>query len=204
VGNSLAVFSGHADWLGETLFRAPTGASLLTGSVTRHNMFNEVVGTTGADKLYAVEGIDNILFGGGGADKLFANDGKDILHGDESTSGAEADCRDTFVFKSLEVLDKSIKKTDVIADFDELDRIDLSGLTGPKLDFIGKAKFSDDAGGEVRFKAFKEEGYAALQIRVVDPKVWDAVINTQVKILAEAPAMAMGTIYQTLAGSLIL
>lgn len=34
---------------------------------------------------------------------------------------------------------------------------------------------------------------------VVDPQITDAVTQANVKVLADAPAMAMGTIYQTLA-----
>lgn len=35
----------------------------------------------------------------------------------------------------------------------------------------------------------------------VDPQITDAVTQTNVKVMAEAPAMAMGTVYQSLAHS---
>jgi hypothetical protein len=141
-------------------------------------ILNEIVGTTGNDKLKAVKGIDNILFGAEGADKLFANTGKDIMYGDESepesgagTTGrsidevsAAGDFKDTFIFKSLKVLSKSIGKTDVIADFDKKDVIDFSKLTGPKLKFIGKDKFSDNGDGEVRYKQVKNKDFTAVYV----------------------------------------
>ncbi|MDF3026619.1 MAG: antirepresssor protein RebB [Fluviicola sp.] len=37
---------------------------------------------------------------------------------------------------------------------------------------------------------------------IVNPQITDAVTQTNVKVLAEAPAMAMGTLYQTMAHSL--
>jgi Killing trait len=38
----------------------------------------------------------------------------------------------------------------------------------------------------------------------VDPQVTDAVTQTSVKVLAEAPAMALGSLYQTLANSIAM
>src|SRR5690606_27705432 len=99
-------------------------------------ILNEVAGTDGKDKLKAVPDIDNVVVGGLGPDKLFANTGFDILYGDEEDDGsdisavaasaisASADSKDKFVFKSADHLKKSIKKTDVIADFDKKDVID--------------------------------------------------------------------------------
>jgi hypothetical protein len=142
-------------------------------------ILNEIAGTTGNDKLKAVKGIDNILFGDEGADKLLANTGKDILYGDESepesgtgTTGkiaddeisATGDFKDKFVFKSLKVLEKSIKKTDVIADFDSKDVINISKIAGPKFDFIGKGKFSDNGDPEVKYKLFKSKDYTAVYV----------------------------------------
>ncbi len=142
-------------------------------------ILNEIAGTTSHDKLKAVKGIDNILFGDAGADKLFANTGKDFLYGDDSepesgtgtTSkavGAEiaasVDFKDTFVFKSLKVLNKSVNKTDVIADWDKKDVIDISKIAGPKFDFIGKGKFSDHGDPEVNYKQFKSKDYTAVYI----------------------------------------
>ena len=38
----------------------------------------------------------------------------------------------------------------------------------------------------------------------VDPQVTDAVTETSVQVLASAPAMALGSLYQTLANSLAM
>jgi len=140
-------------------------------------ILNEVAGTEGADKLKAVKGIDNVVIGGLGKDKLFANNGFDILYGDEEDDGnsevasvassevaATLDFKDTFFFKKVKFLEKKIKKTDVIADFDKSDKINLSKLTGPKLDFIGKSKFSDDGDGEVRYKQYKKKDFTAIYV----------------------------------------
>lgn len=37
---------------------------------------------------------------------------------------------------------------------------------------------------------------------IVNPQITDAVTQSNVKVMAEAPAMAMGTLYQTMAHSL--
>lgn len=139
-------------------------------------ILNEVLGTDANDKLKAIKGIDNILIGGLGKDKLAANSGFDILYGDidptQGETGKSGDAaaasagifKDTFIFKSVKHLKKGIKKTDVIADFDKKDVIDFSKMTKSKLDFIGKAKFSKDGDGEVRYKAFKKADYTAVYV----------------------------------------
>ena len=201
--DAVADSGDNARWLSQWLLRTPE-LPLLTGSPMGRSGFNMVAGTDGADRLYAEHGKDNVLYGGEGRDTLFAGTGRDILYGDGPRSSAATEHRDTFVFESVDVLHKTMKKTDVIVDFDRLDRIDLSGLTGPKLEFIGKARFSDDGDGEVRFKAVKDKGYAVLQIKYVNPDIIDPVTQVNVKVLAEAPAMSMGNLYQTIAHSLIL
>ena len=140
-------------------------------------ILNEVAGTDGKDKLKAVPDIDNIVVGGLGPDKLFANTGFDILYGDQEDGGGDVSAisaspvaapaifKDKFVFKSVYFLEKRLKKTDVIADFDKKDVIDFSKLTGPKLDFIGKSKFSGDD-GEVRYEQSKKKGYTAVYVDI--------------------------------------
>lgn len=142
-------------------------------------ILNEVAGTDGKDKLKALPDIDNVVVGGLGPDKLFANTGFDILYGDEEDEGGDAtskvaastvalseNFKDTFVFKSAKTLQKKIDKTDVIADFEGRDVIDFSKMTGPKLDFIGKGKFSGDGDGEVSFKQFKADGFTAVYVDI--------------------------------------
>jgi hypothetical protein len=162
---------------GDTIYDSGIFISNLRGSTQDlEGILNEIAGTTGNDALKAVKGIDNILFGDQGDDKLFANNGHDIFYGDEPESGtgttgravgevaALLDFKDTFFFKSDKFLEKSISKTDVIADFDDLDKINLSKLTGPELDFIGRSNFSDNGDGEVRYKQFKSDGYTAVYV----------------------------------------
>lgn len=163
---------------GDSIYDSGIFIANLRGSTSDlEGILNEVAGTTGDDKLKAIKGIDNILYGDQGDDKLFANNGHDIFYGDEPESGtgttgrsvnpevgALLDFKDTFFFKSLNFLEKSISKTDVVADFDDLDKINLSNLTGPKLDFIGKSGFSDNGDGEVRYKLFKSDGYTAVYV----------------------------------------
>jgi hypothetical protein len=165
---------------------ADTGDSILDSGIFVSNLrgstqdlegiLNEIAGTTGNASLKAVKGLDNILFGDQGDDKLFSNNGKDIFYGDEPESGAGTtgravgevaavlDFKDTFFFKSEKFLEKAIGKTDVIADFDKLDKINLANLTGPKLDFIGKDGFNDHGDGEVRYKQFKSKDYTAVYV----------------------------------------
>jgi len=153
-------------------------------------ILNEIIGTIGNDKLKAIPDIDNVVIGGLGKDKLFANTGFDILYGDEEDSGtdgtgksldeisATGDIKDVFVFKSVKMLEKSISKTDVIADFDSKDKIDISKMTGPKFEFIGKSKFSGD-GPEVAYKAFKSKDYTAVYI----DKNGDGKADATIKLL---------------------
>jgi Killing trait len=39
---------------------------------------------------------------------------------------------------------------------------------------------------------------------VVNPQITDAITQTNVKVLAEAPAMAMGSLYQTIGNSVAM
>ncbi len=187
--------TGIVDWFGRTRERDPSAADEAT---ERGPTLSRVIGTSGADTLRAIDGKDNVIHGRGGADKLIAGTGRDVLYGDQP-GAAKRDFGDTFVFKSLDVLAKNIKKTDVIADFDRLDRIDLSKVAS-SLDFIGRAKFSGDGDGEVRLKAYKKDGFMAVLVDVDG----NGIVDARVKVVAEAPAMPMGMVYQMLRDGLIL
>lgn len=153
-------------------------ANLRGSTKDLEGILNEVAGTDGGDKLKAIADIDNVVIGGLGPDKLFANTGFDILYGDDEDDGsgvsavaasavsATEEFKDKFVFKSKKFLDKKIDKTDVVADFDQKDVIDFSKLSGPKLDFIGKGKFSGDGDGEVSYKQVKSAGFTAVYVDI--------------------------------------
>ncbi len=167
-------------------------ANIRSSNKDLEGILNEIAGTAGKDNLKAVKGIDNVLFGGGGKDKLQANTGFDILYGDESAEGSSSASmaskgaalktainKDKFIFKSKKMLDKSIDKTDIIADFDKKDVIDFSKMIKPKFDFIGKSKFSKDGDGEVRYKQVKSEGYTAVYVDTNG----DGKVDASLKIL---------------------
>ena len=157
-------------------------------------IFNEVTGTELKDVLKALPGVDNYVVGGLGPDKLIANTGHDILWGDldideasavtkvaagDIAAGLSDSFKDTFVFNKLAFLEKSISKTDVIADWDKKDKIDLSKMDKGKFDFIGTHKFSGDGDPEVRFKKFKSKDYTAVYI----DKDGDGKTDATIKLL---------------------
>lgn len=45
---------------------------------------------------------------------------------------------------------------------------------------------------------------ATEQATTVNPQITDAITQTNVKVLAEAPAMAMGSLYQTIGNSVAM
>lgn len=92
---------------------------------------------------------------------------------------ATKDFKDTFLFQALEFLEKAIVDTDVIADFDKKDVIDIGKIAKAKFDFIGKAKFSKDGDPEVRYKTFKKDDYTAVYI----DKNGDGKVDASIKLL---------------------
>jgi hypothetical protein len=200
ISNKLTVIAKVKEGLNDIKIAvADTGDNILDSAIFVANIrgstsdlegiLNEIAGTTGNDKLKAVKGIDNILFGDDGSDKLFANNGKDIMYGDDPNAetndvkvagadvAASLDFKDTFFFKALGSLEKNIGKTDVIADFDKLDKINLAKLTGPKLKFIGKDKFSDNGDGEVRYKPVKSKDFTTVYVDVNGDGKTDATLK---------------------------
>ncbi len=162
---------------GDSIYDSGIFVSNLRGSdKDLGGILNEIAGTDGNDKLKAEPGIDNVIIGGLGKDKLFANTGFDVLYGDQEDqsqplkfskaigeTALNTDLfKDTFVFKSVKFLEKSVKKTDVIADFDKKDVIDISKITGPKFHFLGKDHFHGDGDAEVYYKASKHKGFTTV------------------------------------------
>jgi Ca2+-binding RTX toxin-like protein len=93
---------------------------------------DRIVGSAGNDRLVGGDGADS-LSGGGGDDRLFGGDGRDTLTGGKGA--------DVFVFAPGSTAGRA---PDQIGDFRPgQDRIDLSGLTGEKLTFIGTDEFDD-------------------------------------------------------------
>jgi Ca2+-binding RTX toxin-like protein len=108
----------------------------------------KLVGSAYGDTLTGSDGND-ILLGGSGADTLSGGKGIDRLDG-----GADAD---RFVFRTGDT-GPDASRADVIAGFETIDRIDLSGIDADHdtagnqaFTFIGKAAFSGVA-GELRFQ----------------------------------------------------
>ena len=117
-----------------------------------------LVGSKGDNKLWGMGGNDDI-WGMKGDDKLYGGDGKDFLYGgngrDELTGGKGPDHlwggngNDTFIFAAANEMGKG-NKADVIEDFENGDKIDLSGVAN--FDFIGDSSFSASGSAELRFK----------------------------------------------------
>ncbi|HTV70549.1 MAG TPA: calcium-binding protein [Rhizobiaceae bacterium] len=115
----------------------------VTGSTARVLKFN---GLGGNDKITGGAGVDTIL-GGIGNDTILGNNGNDILQGDggkDTMTGGVGN--DTFKFMLKTDSVASHANADVIMDFDDPgkgnDKIDLAGIYGPKLAFIGAAAFT--------------------------------------------------------------
>jgi hypothetical protein len=147
-------------------------ANIRGSSLDVSGLLNEIAGTDGKDKLKADAGIDNVVIGGLGTDKLIANTGFDVLFGDleeedvpiQSTTldAAPTDAKDIFVFKAVDALAVRVDATDVVADFDDLDRIDISRILKKTFDYVGKEVFSADGDPEVRYKLFKKKDYTGV------------------------------------------
>lgn len=116
-----------------------------------------LIGDGGANVLAGLSGND-ILEGGNGADMLAGGDGNDVLSGDAGadllTGGAG---KDVFLFSSTS--DSFKRAQDIIADFSRGDDVinvrridaDEDARRDQSFDFIGKQKFSREA-GELRYE----------------------------------------------------
>jgi Ca2+-binding RTX toxin-like protein len=113
----------------------------VTGTTARVLKFD---GKGGNDIIKGGAGVDTIL-GGVGNDTILGNNGNDILQGDtgkDTMTGGLGN--DTFKFTLKTHSAASHTLADVIMDFDDKgnDKIDLAGIYGPKLSYIGAAAFT--------------------------------------------------------------
>jgi Ca2+-binding RTX toxin-like protein len=106
---------------------------------TGNSLANVMAGNDGANILDGKAGND-VIVGAAGADILIGDAGRDILSG-----GLHND-----IFRYLKTSHSAGNLADVITDFDQAgnDRIDLSALIGPTLQYIHNAKFTK--AGQVR------------------------------------------------------
>ena len=110
---------------------------------------NKLWGMDGNDDIWGMKGHDR-LFGGNGNDRLYGGNGQDQLTGGRGTDHLwGGNHSDHFIFADADEMAKGSKR-DVIEDFEQGDRIDLSGVAS--FDFIGGADFSAGGGAELRFK----------------------------------------------------
>ena len=122
---------------------------------------DDVVGFKGNDQLFGGEGED-YLSGGNGKDELTGGDGEDHLEGGGGN--------DLFIFADVSEMDKG-SKADVIEDFDDGDKIDLSGAGS--FTYIDDQNFGNVA-GELRFEDgllqgdVDGDGNADFEIKVKD------------------------------------
>jgi Ca2+-binding RTX toxin-like protein len=123
-----------------------SGFENLSGS--RYN--DRLIGDGGVNIIRAGAGSD-IVAGGAGNDQLFGEGGVDYLDGGAGQDMLNGGTRgDLFIVSAA--TDSAVGFGDIIADFHhaEKDRIDLSGLYGGTLSFIGTGAFSHHA-GELRY-----------------------------------------------------
>jgi len=122
---------------------------------------DDVVGFKGDDQLFGGEGED-FLSGGNGKDELTGGQGEDHLEGNGGN--------DLFIFASVDEMDKG-GNADVIEDFEDGDKIDLSGAGS--FTYINDNNFSNVA-GELRFEDgllqgdVDGDGNADFEIKVKD------------------------------------
>lgn len=122
---------------------------------------DDVVGFKGNDQLFGGEGED-YLSGGNGKDELTGGNGEDHLEGGGGN--------DLFIFADVSEMDKG-SKADVIEDFDDGDKIDLSGAGS--FTYIDDQNFGNVA-GELRFEDgllqgdVDGDGNADFEIKVKD------------------------------------
>jgi len=139
-----------------------------------------ILGSKGNNKLWGMDGQDDLV-GFKGNDKLFGGNGKDDLEGgngaDELTGGSGVDQlwggagNDHFIFANVNETGVGSGNRDIIEDFQNGDKIDLSAAG--TFTFIGSAGFSNTA-GELRFENnvisgdVDGDGTADFQIQVKD------------------------------------
>ncbi len=146
---------------GDDLLVGGAGDDLLNGSIGN----DVLIGGRGEDHMQGAAG-DDLLYGGIGSDLMWGNDGNDVLRGgegDDVLNGGRGQDKlfggagnDTFVF---EALDHSLKAAkDKIKDFEiGHDKIDLSAMSNMDWSWIGRGKFSGEA-GDLRFHKSKLKG----------------------------------------------
>jgi Ca2+-binding RTX toxin-like protein len=105
------------------------------GGITRLRNIEDVIGTIRGD-LISGSSSDNAITGGLGADRMTGRGGDD-----------------TFIFRTAAEIGLSGDTRDTISDFSDGDILDFSGLADEilkdTLDFVGRARFSGEA-GEIR------------------------------------------------------
>jgi serralysin len=108
---------------------------------------NKLWGMDGSDDIYGMKGTDK-LFGGGGADYIYGGNGEDELTGGKGADHLWGDAGDDhFIFAALNEMGKG-NKADVIEDFEDGDKIDLSAAGS--FTYIHGQAFGNVA-GELRF-----------------------------------------------------
>ncbi|MGV3550232.1 calcium-binding protein [Rhizobium sp.] len=109
---------------------------------------NKLWGLGGNDDIYGMKGNDK-LYGGNGNDYLYGGNGNDELNGGKGTDYLEGGAgKDTFIFSAVDEMGKG-NKADVIADFEDGDKIDLSAAGS--FTYIKGQAFNNVA-GELRFE----------------------------------------------------
>jgi Ca2+-binding RTX toxin-like protein len=138
-----------------------------------------ILGSKADNKLWGMDGKDDVvgfkgddqLFGGAGEDYLSGGNGEDELTGGTGTDHLEGGGgNDRFIFADVNEMDKG-GNADIIEDFENGDRIDLSGAGS--FTFINDSAFGNVA-GEIRFEDgvlqgdVDGDGNADFEIKVKD------------------------------------
>jgi Ca2+-binding RTX toxin-like protein len=139
---------------------------------TGNGLTNQIITNGGRDVIHAganadivwAGGGDDLIYGDDGTDKLFGQDGDDTIHGgvgsDLIQGGRGADIlygeTSKDIFSYLATYESTLASSDVIADFDVTDVIDLSAIDADEtlagnqaFSFIGEAVFS--GAGQIRY-----------------------------------------------------
>lgn len=132
---------------GDDSLRGWTGNDSISGNTGNDTM----TGDAGADTLNGGQGNDlidggedaDVIRGGQGDDIIIGGLGRDILFGEEGI--------DRFVFLSVAESPVGGVVRDAIRDFEQgIDYVDLTGIGGGALDFLGSASFSTASGPAFR------------------------------------------------------